>query len=129
MRLALILALLAVAAPARAQMLASGTWTGTVVDGRTSRPATAAIERCATGFSVDFTSGGRTVRTETAAYSRGRMTFELPGYRSSARTAARTLRCVTTIGRDGRMTGTCSGGRQPIRLVLAPPANGDLGCS
>ena len=128
MRLALLLIAFA-AAPAQAQLLASGTWTGTLTEGRVARPATAAIERCATGFSVDLTAGGRTVRTETAAYSRGRMTFELPGYRSSARSAPRTLRCTTQIEPDGRMTGMCTGGRQPIRLALAPPANGDLGCS
>ena len=121
--------MLTLAVPARAQMLASGTWTGTVTEGRTSRPATAAIERCATGFSVVFTSGRQTLRTETATYSRGRMTFELPGYRTTARSPARTLRCTTTIGRDGRMAGTCAGGHQPVRLVLAPPTNGDLGCS
>ncbi len=129
MRLVLTLALLAVSAPAQAQLLTSGTWTGTLTDGRTPRPATAAIERCATGFSVALTSGGRTVRTETATYSRGQMTFELPGYRSSARATPRTLQCTTQIGRDGRMTGMCTGSRAPIRLVLAPPANGELGCS
>lgn len=109
-------------------MLTSGLWTGTLSDGRASVPATAAIERCATGFKVDFTTAGRTVRTETATYSRGRLAFDLPGYRSSRRAAPRTLRCDLTMARDGTMAGTCTAGRAHAALTLAPPADGTVGC-
>lgn len=124
----LILALFLVAAPAQAQMLTSGTWTGTLGDGRTSRPATALIERCATGFEVALTTNGRTVRTETATYSRGHLEFSLPGYRSTRRAAPRTLTCSLQMARDGTMAGACTAGRAHGQLTLAPPADGQIGC-
>ena len=120
--------LVLLAAPAQAQLLASGTWTGTLTAGRASAPASAAIERCATGFSVALTTAGRTVRTETATYSRGRLAFELPGYRSSRRATPRTLRCDLALAADGTLGGTCTAGRSAARLALAPPADGAFGC-
>ena len=128
-RLWLLSALVLAAAPAQAQLLVSGTWTGTLADGHASTPASAAIERCATGFSVALTTAGRTVRTETATYNQRRLTFELPGYRSSRRAAPRTLRCSLAMASDGTLAGTCTAGRSAARLTLAPPADGGLGCS
>ena len=124
----LILALFLVAAPAQAQMLTSGTWTGQLGSGRMARPATALIERCATGFKVDLTAGGRTVRTETATYSRGRLAFEMPRFRMPGARTARPLACTLQMDREGVFAGTCTSGRTPVRLRLAPPADGALGC-
>ncbi|HEX8385930.1 MAG TPA: hypothetical protein VF576_07085 [Rubricoccaceae bacterium] len=117
-----------IAAPAQAQMLTSGTWTGTLGSGRTARPATAVIERCATGFSVDLTAGGRTARTETATYSRGRLAFEMPRFRMPGSRTARPLGCTLQMDREGVFVGTCTAGRTPVRLRLTPPADGTLGC-
>ena len=124
----LALALFVVAAPAQAQMLTSGTWTGHFGSGQSARPATALNERCATGFSVDLTTGGRTVRTETATYSRGRLAFEMPRFRMPGARAVRPLTCTLQMDREGQFVGTCTSGPTPVRLRLAPPADGTLGC-
>lgn len=127
MRIALLIALFAVV-PARAQMLTSGTWTGTLGAGRAARPATALIERCATGFKVDLTSGGRTARTETATYSRGRLAFEMLRFRLPGSRTARPLACTLTMDRVGQFAGACTSGRSTVPLRLAPPAAGSLTC-
>ena len=127
MRLVLFVLLLA-AAPARAQMLTSGTWTGTLGAGRAARPATALIERCATGFRVDLTAGGRTATTETATYSRGRLAFEVPRFRMPGSRSVRPLACVLAMDRAGTFAGTCTSGRSRVPLRLAPPADGSLSC-
>lgn len=110
-------------------MLASGTWTGTLTDGRASRPVTTTVERCAAGFEVALTADGRTVRTRTATYRRGHLAFALAGYRSSRQAAPRTLRCELQMQPDGSLAGACTAGRAHGELRLTPPANGDVGCS
>jgi hypothetical protein len=120
--------LFVIAAPAQAQLLASGTWTGTLGSGRSARPATALIERCETGFKVDLTAGGRTARTETATYSRGRLAFEMPRFRMPGSRTSRPLACTLQMDREGVFAGMCTSGRTPVRLRLAPPADGSLAC-
>ena len=127
MRIALILLVLA-AAPAQAQMLESGTWTGTLGEGRAARPATASIERCATGFKIDLVSGGHSGHTETAAYSRGRLTFALARFRLPTARAARPLTCALQMSALGEFAGTCTSGSTRVPLRLSPPANGSLSC-
>lgn len=127
MRLLLLLLVFA-ATPARAQMLTSGTWTGQFGAGRAARPATALIERCATGFRVDLTAGGRTATTETATYSRGRLAFEMPRFRLAGSRTARPLACTLMMDRGGHLVGACTSGRATVPLRLAPPADGSLGC-
>lgn len=128
MRFVLLLLVLAVA-PAQAQMLTSGTWTGTLGAGRTARAATAAIERCATGFKVDFTTARRTATTETATYSRGRLAFEMPRFRMPGARSAQPLACVLQMDRTGVFVGTCTSGRARVPLRLEPPADGTVGCN
>ena len=128
MRLVFLLALLVAAAPAQAQMLTSGTWTGTLGAGRAARPATALIERCATGFRVDLTAAGRTASTETATYSRGHLMFEMPRFRLPGSRTAQPLACMLTMDRAGQFAGSCTSGRSRVPLRLAPPADGSLSC-
>ncbi len=127
MRLVLFLVLLA-AAPAQAQMLASGTWAGTLGDGRAARPATAAIERCATGFKIDLVSAGHSGHTETATYSRGRLAFELARFRLPGARGARPLACTLQMNAMGDFVGACTSGRTRVPLRLSPPADGSLSC-
>ncbi len=127
MRLALLVLLLA-AAPAQAQMLASGTWTGTLGEGRAARPATAAIERCVTGFKIDLVAGGHSGRTETATYSRGRLTFDLARFRLPGARAARPLACALQMNALGAFVGACTSGRTRVPLRLSPPADGSMSC-
>ena len=127
MRLVL-LALLLAAAPAQAQMLASGTWTGTLGTGRAARPATAAIERCATGFKIDLVSAGHSGHTETATYSRGRLAFELARFRLPGARAARPLTCTLQMDAFGVFAGSCTSGRTRVPLRLEAPANGSMSC-
>lgn len=129
-RPALLLAALALlAAPASAQMLPSGTWTGTLAeaDGE-ARPVEATIERCATGFRVVLDVGGRTAETETATWERGRLQFRLPRLRLPGAVLPRTLACDLRQRDDGELGGTCTAGRAAYRLRLAPPASGAVGC-
>ena len=127
MRLAILLLVLA-AAPVRAQMLPSGTWTGQFGAGRSARPATALIERCATGFRVDLTTGGRTARTETATYRRGQLAFEMSRFRLPGSRTARPLACELEMDPSGHLSGACTSGRTSVPMRLAPPADGALGC-
>jgi|GEM_PF-5665030 len=128
MRFILFLALIAGSTAANAQMLPSGTWTGTWGEGRAARPATAEIERCDTGFRVVLTTGGRTARTETATWQRGRLRFTTDRARLPGMSAARALACDLTAAADGRLAGTCTAGSSRHRIALAPPASGAFGC-
>ncbi len=128
MRFASLIAFMALSGTASAQMLPSGTWTGTWGEGRAARPATAEIERCETGFRVVLTSGGRTARTETATWQRGQLRFTTDRARLPGMTASRALTCSLTAGTDGRLSGTCTAGRSRYRVALAPPATGAFGC-
>ncbi len=109
-------------------MLTSGTWTGTLGEGRAARPATAAIERCATGFKVDLVAGGHSGHTETATYSRGRLAFSLARFRLPGARAARPLACTLQMNALGVFVGTCTSVRTRLPLRLEPPANGSLSC-
>ena len=126
-RLVLLLLTLA-AAPASAQMLPSGTWTGALVHGGDRHPVEATIERCATGFRVALTIDGRTAETETAAWKGGRLRFQLPRLRLPGTLLPRTLTCDLQAGDDAALAGSCTSGRTPVRLELAPPADAGFGC-
>lgn len=128
MRFLLLLAALAVPSAASAQMLPAGTWTGTWSEGRAARAATAEIERCETGFRVVLTSGGRTARTETATWQRGRLRFTTDRARLPGMTLPRALTCDLTAASDGRLSGACTAGRARYVLTLSPPADGAFGC-
>lgn len=122
--------LAASAAPAAsAQMLPSGTWTGTLAAaGGTPQAVEAEIERCETGFSVDLSVAGRAARTETATWERGRLQFRLPALRLPDARAPRTLACALDQQDDGALAGVCRAGRTAYRLRLAPPADAAFGC-
>lgn len=128
MRFLVLLAAMAVSGAASAQMLPAGTWTGTWTEGRNARPATAEIERCETGFRVVLTAGGRTARTETATWQRGRLRFTTDRARLPGMTLARALTCDLTAASDGRLSGVCTAGRARYPLALSPPADGAFGC-
>ena len=127
----LALALL-LAGPASAQMLPSGTWTGTLERGRESHPAQAEIERCAAGFTVALDAAGRHAEvTEDGAarWERGRLRFETSRARWPGTLLPRPLAC--DLGQDdetGALEGVCRAGRTVYRLRLAPPADGSFGC-
>lgn len=128
MRALLAVAVIALANPASAQMLPAGTWTGTWGEGRRAQPATAEIERCATGIRVVLTSGGRTARTETGTWTARRLRFSTDRARLPIMAASQPLVCDLAMGSDGRLSGTCTAGRSRIPLTLAPPAAGAFGC-
>jgi hypothetical protein len=119
---------LALGPVAHAQILASGTWTGTLTAGARTHDVTAAIERCATGFSVDLRVGGRTARTEAASYSRGRLAFDLPRLRLPGALVPRTLACRLAAQPDGRLAGTCTHGTTALRATLRPPTDAGIAC-
>lgn len=117
------------AAPAQAQMLPSGTWTGTLADADGSRqPVEATIERCATGLRVSLLAGGRTAETETGAWERGRLRFRLDRVRVPGARDSRPLACTLEQQDDGALAGVCRSGRSEYRLRLAPPADAAFGC-
>ena len=127
-----ILALLTLAAPAWAQMLPSGTWTGTLVqaDGD-RRPVEAAIERCATGFTMTLAVDGRTAEVPESApatWRRGRLAFTTTRLRLPGTVLPRPLVCDLRADDDGRLVGTCTSGARRVRLELTPPADGVIGC-
>lgn len=128
MRLPLFALLLALAAPASAQMLPSGTWTGEIVRDGDRHAAEAEIERCATGFKVAVDVEGRTAETETAQWAAGQLQFEVPRLRLPGTLLPRALACDLRMDDDGALGGTCRSGRATYRLRLAPPAGGTFGC-
>lgn len=125
----LLLSLLVAAAPSvAAQMLPSGTWTGTWTAGARALPATAEIERCETGFRVHLAVGARDAHTETATWAGGRLQFTTDRARLPGMSMPRALTCTLAHGEGGRLAGVCRNGRRTYRLTLAPPASGTFGC-
>ena len=125
-------ALLLLAAPASAQMLPSGTWTGTFERGGEAFPAQAEIERCAAGFTIALDAAGRQAEvTEDGAaqWERGRLRFETSRARWPGTLLPRALACALEQDPDtGALAGTCRAGRAAYRLRLEPPADAVLGC-
>lgn len=124
----LLFALLALAAPASAQMLPSGTWTGTLARDDDRLGVEAEIERCATGFKVALDVEGRTAETETAQWDAGRLRFEVPGLRLPGTLLSRALTCDLRADGDGVLAGACTTGRRRYTLRLDPPAEAAFGC-
>ena len=127
-----LVALLALAASPSAQMLPSGTWTGTLADESGDRHAVeAAIERCAAAFKLDLTVAGRTARVPESApatWRRGRLAFTTSRVRLPGTLVPRPLVCDLRAGDDGQLAGTCTSGPRTVRLELAPPADAAFGC-
>ena len=131
MRLLAALALL-LAAPVQAQMLPSGTWTGTLVaaDGE-RQPVAAEIERCTGGFELSLDIGGRTARvpaSDPATWSRGRLRFTTSRVRMPGTLLPRRLTCSLRADDRGDLGGTCQVGSDTHRLTLAPPPDASFGC-
>lgn len=122
------LAALLLAAPVSAQMLASGTWTGSLERDGDTHAVEAEIERCETGFRVVLDVEGRTARTETAQWAEGRLRFEVPRLRLPGALLPRTLACDLRQGDGGALAGTCRAGRAAYRMAITPPADGAFGC-
>ena len=124
--------LIALAAPASAQMLPSGVWTGTLTDADGDRqPVEAAIERCADGFTLALTVGGRTAHvpeSEPAVWRAGRLRFTTTRLRLPGTVLPRPLTCDLEADGDGRLGGVCTSGRSRVRLALAPPPDATIGC-
>ena len=124
--------LLALAASPAAQMLPSGTWTGTLTDDDGDRhPVEAAIERCAAGFKLDLTVAGRTAQVPESApatWRRGRLAFTTSRLRLPGTLVPRPLACDLRADDEGQLTGTCTSGPRRARLALAPPADAAFGC-
>ena len=125
-------AFLALAAPASAQMLPSGTWTGTLTDNDGDAHAVSAeIERCAGGFTLALDIDGRTARVPEdapATWRRGRLTFTTDRVRLPGTLWPRPLVCDLRADDTGTLGGTCTTGDDAVRLDLAPPANASLVC-
>ena len=129
MRLAALLVLLAV--PASAQMLPSGTWTGTLVDDGDRRVVTAEIERCTGGFEIALDVDGRTAEVPASApatWERGRLRFTTSRVRLPGALVPRALVCDLRADDEGALGGTCAVGRRTVRLELEPPADASFGC-
>lgn len=124
----LLAALALIAAPASAQMLPSGTWTGALTHDGETHAAEADIERCATGFRVVLDVEGRTAETETAQWDGGRLRFEVPRLRLPGTLLPRALACDLRADDEGVLAGTCTTGRRQVALRLDPPAEAAFGC-
>ena len=120
------------AAPASAQMLPSGTWTGALVEADGDRqPVQATIERCADGFKMTLAVDGRTAEVPESApatWRRGRLQFTTTRLRLPGTLLPRPLVCDLRADDDGQLGGVCTSGRSRVRLELAPPAGGVIGC-
>lgn len=131
-RLACLAALMALAPSAAAQMLPSGMWTGTLTDADGARHAVeAALERCAEGFTLDLTVGGRTANVPEdapATWQRGRLRFTTSRLRLPGTILPRPLACDLSSDDAGALRGMCATGNAQVRLELAPPADGAFGC-
>ncbi len=128
-----LLLLLALAvAPASAQMLPSGTWTGEVVRaGGDRQPVSAELERCAGGFTLALDIGGRTTEVPEdapATWRRGTLAFETGRVRLSGGLWPRPLVCTLAADDEGALAGTCQWGGERVRLRLSPPADASFGC-
>ena len=128
MRFASLFAFLVLAPCASAQMLPSGTWTGTWTEGATSHAATADIERCATGFRIHLAADGHTAETETATWESGRLRFTTDRARLPGMVIPRALTCTLSSVDGGGLAGSCTAGRSRYRVALTPPASGAFGC-
>lgn len=129
-RLLLLVALLTAPA-ASAQMLPSGTWTGTLDDGDDQHAVTAEIAQCTGGFTLELDVDGRTAEVpedDPATWERGRLRFETSRLRLPGALLPRPLTCDLEADDVGALAGTCTSGRRALRLRLAPPADGQLGC-
>ena len=131
MRLAPLLFVL-LAIPARAQMLPSGTWPGTLTDADGDRPPVeAAIERCSGGFTLALTVDDRTAHVPESApatWTRGRLQFTTARFRMPGTLLPRPLVCNLQADDEGALGGTCTAGTHRWRLALAPPADASFGC-
>lgn len=127
-----LLALCALAPSAGAQMLPSGTWTGTLTDGDGDAHAIEAeIERCTAGFTLALTVDGRSAEVpedDPATWDEGRLRFTTSRIRLPGAFLPRTLTCDLEADANGVLRGLCSVGRDRLRLQLAPPADGAFGC-
>ena len=131
-RLVPLLALLALAPTAAAQMLPSGTWTGTLVgtNGQ-SHAVEVEMERCATGFTLALSVDGRTAEvpeSRPATWERGRLRFTTSRLRLPGALVPRALACDLEADDAGALRGLCTTGRAQVRLRLDPPADGAFGC-
>lgn len=127
----LLLLLVALTGPASAQMLPSGSWTGTLTDDGERHPVEVAIERCATGFTLDLSVAGRTAQVPESApatWRRGRLRFTTSRLRLPGTLIPRPLVCDLQADDDGQLGGVCTSGSRRVRLALTPPANGTIGC-
>ncbi|MDT0630277.1 hypothetical protein RQM47_03960 [Rubrivirga sp. S365] len=127
-----LLALALLAGPASAQMLPSGTWTGTLEHGGDAHPAQAEIERCTGGFTVALDVAGRradVTEDGAATWEGGRLRFETSRARWPGLLLPRALACSLEQDTEtGALAGVCRAGRTTYRLRLAPPASGSFGC-
>ncbi|MEM0963927.1 MAG: hypothetical protein AAGK21_15475 [Bacteroidota bacterium] len=133
MRLAPLAALLVLlAAPASAQMMPSGTWTGTLTNADGDRqPVEAAMERCAGGFTLELDLGPRTARVPEnapATWANGRLQFTTSRVRMPGTLIPRRLACDLRAGDTGMLSGTCTSGSERYQLALSPPADASFGC-
>ena len=130
-RLLLLVVLLA-APGAAAQMLPSGTWTGTLTDADGARHAVdATLERCATGFTLDLSVAGRTAsvpESAPATWQRGRLRFTTSRLRLPGTILPRPLACDLSSDDAGTLRGMCATGNAQVRMELTPPADGAFGC-
>ena len=127
----LVVALAALsAAPASAQMLPSGTWTGTLTGADGDRqPVEADVARCAGGFALRV--DGRTADvpdSRPAVWQRGRLRFATTRLRLPGSLLPRPLVCDLRADEDGRLGGVCTSGRRPFRLEIAPPPDAAAAC-
>ena len=126
------LAVLLLVPAASAQMLPSGTWTGTLTDADGDAHAVQAeLERCATGFTLAMTVDGRTATVPAeapATWARGRLRFVTSRLRLPGTLLPRTLACDLSADESGTLRGACEVGRGQVRLQLEPPADGAFGC-
>ena len=131
MRAALAFVVLALAPCAAAQMLPSGTWTGTLTDEDGDAHAVETdVERCTAGFTVALTVGGRTATVpedRPATWERGRLRFTTSPVRLPGRVLRRALVCDLADA-EGALQGACLVGRDRVRLRLDPPADAAFGC-
>ena len=128
----LLLALLALAPAAAAQMLPSGVWTGTLTDtDGDEHTVEADIQRCADGFKMTLDVGGRTAEVPEdapATWERGRLQFTTSRLRLPGTFLPRALTCDLEADANGALRGLCAVGGDRVRLRLAPPADGAFGC-
>ena len=132
MRRLLPLVALVLAAPASAQMLASGTWTGTFERGDDVYPAQAEIGQCLAGFTVALDAADRQAEVtedRPAQWEGGRLRFETSRARWPGTLLPRPLACdLEQDAETGALAGVCRAGRTAYRLRLNPPATAAFGC-